>query len=380
MKQIFTPGLTYDDVSLAPGHTNFSRADIQLTTRVSRNVRLEIPFVSAPMDTVTGKELALELGRIGGLGFIHRNQSVEDQTQQVTDVSGEGLQVGAAIGTWPADLERANALVLSGVTALLLDSAHGDTTFMLHAVEKLKKHHPQTDVIAGNIAETGAARRLIEAGADGLRVGMGPGAICTTRIVSGMGVPQITALRNVAKAATRYDIPFIADGGITYSGDLAKAIGAGASTIMFGRLFAGTTESLGELITLRTNQVPDRFKSILNPNVKAYDFKSYRGMGSIGAMNAGKALGDSAEFHDKDYRTDKLVAEGVEGYVPHTGTLKDTVSLLIEGLKSGMYYTGKRSIPKLQRGARFYLNTHASIRESHPHDMLVTNDGGNYQL
>ncbi len=380
MAQHFSSGLTYDDVSLEPDRVDFTRGDIDLSTNLSKNVRLEIPIISAPMDTVTGSTMAVELGKLGGIGFIHRNQSIETQAQEVATAASEGVQVGAAIGTYPTDVERADKLIDAGVTILLVDSAHGHSKFVIEMIETLKKRHPKVDVIGGSIATGRAAKDLAKAGADGLRVGVGPGAICTTRIISGMGVPQISALQNVAEFANPSNIPFIADGGINRSGDLAKAIGAGASTVMLGRLLAGTTESIGDIVELPADKVPQRFKSILKPNVKMYKFNTYRGMGSLGAMKAGKKLGAGGEFHDKDYKTDKLVAEGVEGLIPVSGSLQDLVMSMLEGLKSGMYYTGNRTIPELQSNAHFYINTHASILESHPHDMLVTNDGGNYSL
>jgi IMP dehydrogenase len=376
----FSDGLTYDDVSLEPNRVDFTRGDIDLSTQLTRNVRLDIPIVSAPMDTVTGHALAIELGKLGGMGFIHRNQSVADQAAEVAATVKAGVRVGAAVGTYETDVERADSLVEAGVTILMIDSAHGHSKFVIDMIAKLKQRHPKVDVIAGNIATSQGAWDLDEAGADGLRVGMGPGAICTTRIISGMGVPQVSALLNVNTEASKTSLPFIADGGINRSGDLTKAIGAGASTIMLGRLLAGTAESIGETVELPADKVPNRFKSILKPNVKTYKFKTYRGMGSLGAMQAGKKLKVGGEFHDKDLKTDKLVAEGVEGLIPLSGSLSDLIATMLEGLKSGMYYTGNRTIADLQQSAKFYINTHASIMESHPHDMLVSNDGGNYTL
>ncbi len=380
MANIFSPGLTYDDVSLEPARVDFTRGDIDLSTQLSRNIKLNIPIVSAPMDTVTGHELAIALGKLGGMGFIHRNQSIIDQAAEVAAVAQAGVRVGAAIGTYPADVQRADRLVEAGAIILMIDSAHGHSRFVIDMIRTLKKRHPNIDIIAGNIATTQAAADLDEAGADGLRVGVGPGAICTTRIISGMGVPQISALQNVFVAASKTKLPFIADGGINRSGDLTKAIGVGASTIMLGRLLAGTGESIGEIVELPAEKVPARFKSILKANVKTYKFKTYRGMGSLGAMQAGKKLKAGGEFHDKDLKTDKLVAEGVEGLIPLSGDLQTLIETMLEGLKSGMYYTGNRTIADLQQNARFYINTHAAIMESHPHDMLVSNDGGNYNL
>ena len=221
--------------------------------------------------------------------------------------------------------------------------------------------------------------QLIEAGVDGLRVGMGPGAICTTRIISGMGVPQITAILETAQAAKESGIPIIADGGINYSGDMVKAFAAGASTVMMGSMFASCQESPGEKVELSTEQVPSRFKSILKQNTEVYTFKSYRGMGSIGAMKKGTEIKSEDEFHGKSYEDRVLVAEGVEGLVPVRGTVKSVLEQAIGGIRSGMYYVGTKTISELQEKGTFTQITYASLSESHPHDILVTNAGENYQ-
>ncbi|HYH74579.1 MAG TPA: IMP dehydrogenase, partial [Candidatus Saccharimonadales bacterium] len=222
------------------------------------------------------------------------------------------------------------------------------------------------------------AEALIEAGADGLRVGMGPGAICSTRIVSGMGVPQLTALLETCRVAQPHDVPVIADGGITYSGDVVKALAAGASTVMMGRMFAATEESPGKLVMLKEADVPSRFYGILDGSAE-YKFKEYRGMGSIAAMEQGLKISSEDEFHGKSYQGDVLVAEGVEGLVPCSGTVKALADQLIGGIYSGMYYVGARTLPELWQTAQFMQITQASLMESHPHDLFITNAGDNYQ-
>lgn len=375
MNRPFLQGITYNDISLAPGRVAFERDDIDLRTQLSRNIELDLPIVASPMDTVTGHRMAIALGQLGGIGFIHRNQAIDSQAEEVAKAAGANVQVGGAVGTYDSDVTRADSLVEAGASVLMVDSAHGHSDFVIGMTRKLKQRYPRLDVISGNIAEAQAAKDLEEAGADGLRVGMGPGAICTTRVISGMGVPQVSALQNVFCS----ELPFIADGGINHPGDLTKAL-AFATTVMLGRLLAGTTESPGDVIELTSDKVPARFKSIFEAGQTTRSFKVYRGMGSLGAMAAGKRLNAGGEFHGKDFSTDKLTAEGVEGLVQHTGSLQSVVEKLVEGLKSGMYYTGNRTLAELRANAQFYHNSHASMLESHPHDMIVTKDGGNYKF
>jgi IMP dehydrogenase len=377
MKIISTPSLTFDDVLLKPGYAGFSRGDIDLTTKVTKNITITAPLVSAPMDTVTESELAIALGTFGGLGIIHRNLTIPDQAAEVAKAKAAGVQVGAAVGSSPGYEERVTALIEAGVDVIVVDSAHGYAKFVIDAVEYIKKNH-DVDVIAGNIATAEGAEALIKAGADGLRVGMGPGAICTTRIVSGMGVPQLTAIIETASVAQKYGVPVIADGGINYFGDITKALAAGASCVMMGRLFAATEESPGEMVEFTKDQVPARFRSIIN-SAETYRFKGYRGMGSIGAMERGKAISSEDEFHGKSY-TNKtvLVAEGVEGLVPCSGDLATVASTMLEGIKSGFYYVGATSIAMLWEEAVLQSITTASLTESHPHDLFVTNAGNSY--
>ena len=391
----FSFGLTFDDVLLMPGYSDFSRKDIDLSTQLTKRIKLALPLVSAPMDTVTESELAIELGKLGGIGIIHRNLSVEDQAEEVSKVkkahsaglrgrepsgrigSGQALLVGAAIGASLGFEERVKALINAAVDVIVIDSAHGFTKTMILAIRFIKRRYPKIDLIAGNIATADGAKALIRAGADGLRVGMGPGAICTTRIISGMGVPQITAILETTKIAKQFRVPVIADGGIKYSGDIVKALAAGASTVMMGSYFAQTLESPGKVITLARNEIPSRFQRMSNMK-KHYQFKEYRGMGSEAAMKKGTQIKSEDEFHGKNYKDRVLVAEGVEGLVLVKGSVRDLVDQAVGGIKSGMYYTGAKNISQLQEKAKFIQITQASLTESHPHDIFVTNPGKNY--
>jgi len=371
------PALTFDDVLLKPGYAGFSRSEIDLTSQLTKNIRLQAPLVSAPMDTVTESQLAIALAKFGGIGIIHRNLTIADQAKEVKKVKAAGCLVGAAVGSSPGYETRVKALVEAGVDVVCVDSAHGYSKFVIDAVTYIKKHF-KVDVIAGNIATAEGAEALIKAGADGLRVGMGPGAICTTRIVSGMGVPQLTAIIESVSVAAKAGVPVIADGGINYFGDITKALAAGASTVMMGRLFAATEESPGEVVEFTREQVPRRFQSIIN-HANTYKFKSYRGMGSIGAMERGKQISSEDEFHGKSYDAKSvLVAEGVEGLVPSSGELQTAASTMLEGIKSGFYYVGAKTIPELWETAVLRRITQASLTESHPHDLFVTNPGNSY--
>ena len=374
----FPKALTFDDLLLFPGFSDFSRDEINLKTNLTKKISIDIPLVAAPMDTVSESELAIALGKIGGIAIIHRNLSIEDQASEISKVKGQGLITAAAVGASKGFEERIKVLVNAGMDLVVFDSAHGYTKNTLDAIKKTKKLFPKIEIMAGNIATYEGAKALIEAGADGLRVGMGPGAICTTRIISGMGVPQITAIFETVRAAKKYNIPVIADGGIKYSGDMVKALAAGASSVMMGSFFASAIESPGKVITLSQDQVPKRFKSILIDGKMEYKFKEYRGMGSVGAMKKGAQIRSGDEFHGKNYKDKVLVAEGVEGLVPVKGSVKDLVEQAIGGIKSGMYYVGSKDINDLWNNARFMQITQASLTESHPHDVLVTNPGENY--
>lgn len=374
----FPLGLTFDDVLLLPGFSDFSRSEISLKTKITKKLSLQIPFISSPMDTVTEHKLAIALGKMGGLGIIHRNLLIADQVAEVKAVKVKGLLVGAAVGVGKGFEHRVEALIEAGVDIIVIDSAHGYSSSVISTLRWIKQKYSATPVMAGSVATYDGARALIDAGADCLRVGMGPGAICTTRIISGMGVPQITALLETVKAARAAGISIIADGGIKYSGDMVKALATGASACMMGSFFASAEESPGEVHVLDRAHVPHRFQSILTQR-ETYKFKSYRGMGSVGAMQQGAKIKSEDEFHGKNYYKDRvLVAEGVEGLVPIKGTVKELVEQSIGGIKSGMYYVGARTIEELWKKAQFIQITQASLTESHPHDILITNPGDNY--
>jgi len=377
MEQQITTALTFDDVLIRPNYTDFDRADITLTTKLTTRIELTCPIVSSPMDTVTEAPLATALAKEGGIGIIHRNLSTADQAKEVKKVKKAGYQVGAAVGSSAGYEARVEALVKAGCDVILVDSAHGYSKKVIDALTYIKENF-DIDVIAGSVATTEGAEALIKAGADGLRVGMGPGAICSTRIVSGMGVPQMTAILDVVKVAQKHGVPVIADGGLSYSGDVVKALAAGASTVMFGRLFAATEESPGETTRLPADKVPARFHSILDGS-KDYVFKGYRGMGSIGAMKRGAEVSSEDEFHGKSFTGGVLIAEGVEGLVPCSGTVAHLVGQMTGGITSGLYYIGARTIGELWGKAVFMRITQASLAESHPHDLFITNPGDNYR-
>lgn len=376
--KIHEKGLTFDDVLILPGYTDFTRDEIDLSTQLTKHITLQLPLVSSPMDTVTDARLATALARVGGIGIIHRNMSIAQQAQQVADVKKENLLVAAAIGASKGYEERVQALIKADVDIVLIDTAHGYTKNMIDIIKAIKNTSPNLEIIAGSVATYDAALALIQAGADALRVGMGPGAICTTRIISGMGVPQISAIMGTVKAAQKFDIPVIADGGIKQSGDIVKALAAGASSVMMGSYFASCEEAPGKVVELRSNQVPLRFKSIFKEPDQTYKFKAYRGMGSVGAMKEGARIKSEDEFHGKSYKDRVLVAEGVDGYVPVKGPLVDSVDQTVGGIRSGMYYIGARTIPELAEKAEFIQITQASLVESHPHDILVTDAGQSY--
>jgi len=373
----FTLALTFDDVLLKPRYSGFERSEINLSTQLTKNIQLQAPLTAAPMDTVVESELAIALGKQGGMGFVHRNLTISQQAAEVAKIKAAGLRAGAAVGSSPGYEERVKQLVEADVDVLIVDSAHGHAQRVILAVLYIKKHF-DVDVIAGSVATTEGAKALIDAGVDALRVGMGPGAICSTRIVSGMGVPQLTAILDTAKVAQRHGVPIIADGGIMYSGDIVKALAAGASSVMMGRIFAATIEAPGKTVKLTPSEVPARFRSIVN-GAKEYMFKEYRGMGSVAAMKKGLDISSEDEFHGKSFKDDVLIAEGVEGMVPCTGSVEALVQQLVGGLRSGFYYTGTRSITELWETAQFSRITQASLSESHPHDLYVTNGGENYQ-
>ncbi len=478
-------GLTFDDVLLVPARSDVLPARVSAATRLTAKVPLNAPIVSAAMDTVTESRLAIAIAQEGGVGFVHKNMSIEAQAEEVDKVkrSESGmivnpitmrpeqrvadalelmgkyrisgvpitredgtlvgiltnrdlrfeartdlkiadlmtkddlvtapqgttleeakkvlhrhrieklpvvdergrlkglitvkdiqkairypdackdalgrLRVGAALGVGPEALDRAEALLAAHVDVLCVDTAHGHSSGVLEMVESVRKRFGAVPLVAGNVATEEGAQALIDRGVDAVKVGMGPGSICTTRVVSGAGVPQLTAIAACHRAARRQDVPIIADGGIKYSGDIAKAIAAGASAVMIGSLFAGTEESPGETILYQGRT-----------------FKAYRGMGSLGAMRRGSRDRD----HQGEVEEDKLVPEGIEGRVPYKGNVSALVAQLLGGLRSGMGYCGCKDIPTFQQKARFMRVTSASLRESHVHDVVITQEAPNYHL
>jgi IMP dehydrogenase len=473
--------LTFDDVLLVPAYSEVLPRDVDTKTRLTQKIDLQIPLVSAAMDSVTEARTAIAMAREGGLGILHKNLPAVDQAREVEKVkraesgmvispvtvrptqllrdalalmrehgiSGvpvtEGetpvgiltardirfeknldqpvsvlmtkklvtvppgvandhakqllhkhriekllvvedgrlvglitikdilqadrnpfavkdpqgrLRVGAAIGPGPDREERAAALVAAGVDVLAVDTAHGHSKGVIDAVRATKREHPGVELIAGNVATADAAEALIDAGADGVKVGIGPGSICTTRVVAGIGVPQISAISDCARICQRRGIPVIADGGVKYSGDVAKAIAAGASSVMIGSLFAGTDETPGEIVLYQGRS-----------------YKQYRGMGSVGAMKRGS----KDRYGQGGTADEKLVPEGIEGRVPHRGSLASILHQLVGGLQSGMGYTGCRTVPELQTKARFIRITSQGLRESHVHDVLITEEAPNYR-
>ncbi len=370
--------LTYDDVLLAPNYSDFSRQEIDLSTQISRNLSLDAPLISAPMDTVTESKLAIALAKAGGIGIIHRNLTIEEQLKQVKQVTTNDLPVGAAVGAGNNFKARVKALLDIDIPLIVVDSAHGHCQSVIQAVKFIKQHAKNTDVMAGNIATYKGAQALIEAGVDSLRVGMGPGAICTTRIVSGMGMPQLTAIVETARAGREADVPVIADGGVRYSGEIVKALAAGANAVMMGSYFASCSESPGEHFILKKEQIPARFGYLLKNGQTEHEFKTYRGMGSAAAMKKGAQVKSETEFHGKSYKNRVLVAEGVDALVPIKGSVQTMVDQALGGIKSGMYYVGCQDIKQLQQDAEFIRITDASLKESHPHDLIVVDPGLSY--
>ncbi len=378
-------GLTYDDVLLLPEETDVVPSEVDTTSYVTRDIKLRVPLISAAMDTVTGSRMAIAMARLGGLGILHRNSSIEDQAAQVAEVKAtpvmldwdedtskatideQGrLRVGAAIGYWGDAWERAVALAQAGVDILVVDTANGAAKLALEQIRRIKAD-PQfahVQIIGGNIATTEGAQALIDAGVDAVKVGVGPGSICTTRIVAGVGVPQLTAVQLAAQACGPAGIPLIADGGLQYSGDVGKAIVAGASTVMLGSLFAGTDESPGEVV-----QVDGR------------RFKAYRGMGSLGAMSSrGRISYSKDRYFQADVKSDeKIVPEGIEGSVPVKGPVASVAYQLIGGLHQTMFYIGAHNISEMRRG-RFVQITAAGLHESHPHDVQNIAAAPNYSV
>lgn len=357
-------GLTYDDVLLLPDASDVVPSEVDTKTQLTREIQLAVPLISSAMDTVTESTMAIAMAKAGGIGIIHRNLAIDEQVTHVKLVKGADLLVGAAVGVGDDGFERAQALIEVGVDVIVVDTAHGHHRAVLDAITRIKKHFPKQEIIGGNVATRAGAQALINAGADAVKVGVGPGSICTTRVVAGVGVPQITAIMEAAKACKKADIPLIADGGLQYSGDIAKAIVSGADSVMLGSLLAGCEESPGELI-----------------EIDGRKYKTYRGMGSLGAMQSRgnkKSFSKDRYMQDDVLAEDKLVPEGIEGKVAYRGPVADVVHQLVGGLRSGMGYAGAEDIAALQKRGRLIQITAAGLQESHPHDVLDVADAPNY--
>jgi len=364
--KIIEQGLTFDDVLLIPKYSDILPKDVNTESFLTKKISLKIPLLSSAMDTVTESNMALALAKDGGIGIIHKSMSISDQVNEikiVKDVSSNFL-VGAAVGTSDDTYDRVKELMKVKVDVIVVDTAHGHSKKVIDVIKWIKSNYKDMQVIGGNIGTYEAAKDLIKAGVDAVKVGIGPGSICTTRIVAGIGVPQITAIKNVAKALDGTDVKLIADGGIRFSGDIVKALAAGANTVMIGGLFAGTTEAPGKVFLDKET------------NIK---YKSYRGMGSIGAMANSQSSKDRYFQHDtKDAK--KLVPEGVEGRLKYKGSVQPIIYQLLGGIRSGMGYLGAENIQELYEKADFVQLTAAGIRESHVHDVTITKETPNYQV
>lgn len=345
--------LTYDDVLLLPNYSEITPPEVILKSLISNNLYIDIPIISAPMDTVSEAAMLIAIGNLGGFGILHRNLSIDEQTQQLQQALNAGVKAGAAVGVGPDLLPRVKALAACSPTALCIDSAHGHTKNVIDAIRTIKSICPHLPLIAGNVATYEGAKALFDAGADTVKVGMGPGSICTTRIMSGMGAPQLSALIEAARAAHECGKHIIADGGIRTSGDIVKALAAGASTVMLGSLLAGTEEAPGEIIEFNNTK-----------------YKAYRGMGSVKAMSKGSAARYGQEY--KEGETAKLVPEGVEGLIPYRGSVEHHLHQLLGGLRSGLAYLGAQNLQELNEKARFIRISPASMVESHPHTITLT--------
>ena len=369
-------GLTFDDVLLIPAESHVLPNEVDLHTQLAPNLKLNIPIISAGMDTVTEGAMAIAIALQGGLGVIHKNMSITAQAGEVANVKNvvvpsnitkaavddnNHLLVAAAIGVTSDTFERAEALIEKGADAIVIDTAHGHSAGVLRKVKEIREHFPHVTLIAGNIATGYAARALLDSGVDIVKVGIGPGSICTTRVIAGVGVPQITAIYDAATAAREYHKPIIADGGMKYSGDVVKALAAGGNAVMLGSMLSGTTEAPGEV-----------FES------DGQKYKTYRGMGSVGAM--AQAHGSSDRYFQGGVNeANKLVPEGVEARVEYKGDVSDIIFQIIGGLRSGMGYVGAATIADLRENAQFVKITNAGLRESHPHDVQITKKAPNYE-
>ena len=342
--------LTFDDVTMTPKYSEVLPSEVDTSTKLSNNITLKIPLLSSAMDTVTESKMAIAIAKAGGIGVIHRNLDIKKQIEEIKKVKKLRLLVGAAVGAGPLELKRAEAILKEKIDLIVVDTAHGHSkkvAEIIKAINRLRTNN--TALCAGNIATAEAAKFLIKLGVDIVKVGIGPGSICTTRLVAGIGVPQLSAILEVKKGVKNNKTKIISDGGIKYSGDIAKALSAGADAVMIGSLFAGSTETPGKLI---------------KKNGKL--FKSFRGMGSVGAMNKGSA---DRYFQIKQKDTTKYVPEGVEGFVKFKGDVKSIIYKLIGGLKSSMGYLGAKKVANLKNKPNFVKITKAGFYESMVHNV-----------
>lgn len=368
-------GLTFDDVLLIPAESHVLPNEVKLDTKLAPNLQLHIPLISAGMDTVTEGNMAIAMAENGGLGVIHKNLSIEAQVDEVKKAKGKTvdpnlphpavdnqgrLLATAAVGVTSDTFERAESLLEAGADAIVIDTAHGHSAGVLRKIKEIREHFPNATLIAGNVATGEGTAALFDAGVDVVKVGIGPGSICTTRIVAGVGVPQITAIYDAASVAQKYGKKIIADGGIKYSGDVVKALAAGGNAVMLGSMFSGTTEAPGTIFTNEGKQ-----------------FKSYRGMGSVGAMSQQHGSSDRY-FQGGVNEANKLVPEGVEALVPYKGDVSNIIYQIDGGLRAGMGYVGAGTIEELIENSQFVQITNAGLRESHPHDVQMAKEAPNY--
>lgn len=368
-------GLTFDDVLLIPAESHVLPNEVKLDTKLAPNLQLHIPLISAGMDTVTEGNMAIAMAENGGLGVIHKNLSIEAQVEEVKKakrktvdpnlphpaVDDQGrLLAAAAVGVTSDTFERAESLLEAGADAIVIDTAHGHSAGVLRKIKEIREHFPNATLIAGNVATGEGTAALFDAGVDVVKVGIGPGSICTTRIVAGVGVPQITAIYDAASVAQKYGKKIIADGGIKYSGDVVKALAAGGNAVMLGSMFSGTTEAPGTIFTNEGKQ-----------------FKSYRGMGSVGAMSQQHGSSDRY-FQGGVNEANKLVPEGVEALVPYKDDVSNIIYQIDGGLRAGMGYVGAGTIKELIENSQFVQITNAGLRESHPHDVQMAKEAPNY--
>lgn len=368
-------GLTFDDVLLIPAESHVLPNEVKLDTKLAPNLQLHIPLISAGMDTVTEGNMAIAMAENGGLGVIHKNLSIEAQVEEVKKAKGKTvdpnlphpavdnqgrLLAAAAVGVTSDTFERAESLLEAGADAIVIDTAHGHSAGVLRKIKEIREHFSNATLIAGNVATGEGTAALFDAGVDVVKVGIGPGSICTTRIVAGVGVPQITAIYDAASVAQKYGKKIIADGGIKYSGDVVKALAAGGNAVMLGSMFSGTTEAPGTIFTNEGKQ-----------------FKSYRGMGSVGAMSQQHGSSDRY-FQGGVNEANKLVPEGVEALVPYKGDVSNIIYQIDGGLRAGMGYVGAGTIEELIENSQFVQITNAGLRESHPHDVQMAKKAPNY--